>query len=89
MGKLSASMLAVVIAATHGGGVLVRSVHGYWTTPDCPLSEKPDWTGQRIPVWFTRQATVDALVKRGELEVTKRANGEAVEVRIPGALVCG
>jgi len=84
MAKLSPSMEAVMLEVRRNGGTLVRVIHGYWTWPGCPLVEKADWTGHRNPRWFTRLATVNALVARGELTVTRRANGEAIEVRISG-----
>lgn len=84
MSKLTPNMQDVLEKARANGGTLVRVVHGYWTWPDCPLMAAPDWTGNHLPTWFVKLATIDALVKRGELEVTTRANGEAVEVRLPG-----
>lgn len=84
MAKLTPTMQDVLEKARANGGTLVRVVHGYWSWPDCPTMAEPDWTGNHLPTWFVKLATIDALVKRGELEVTTRANGEAVEVRVPG-----
>lgn len=84
MNRLSPTMQAVLEKIRANGGSLVRVVHGYWTWPGCPTAAEPDWTGNHLPTWFVKLATIDALVKRGELEVTKRANGEPVEVRLPG-----
>ncbi|MBY0395649.1 MAG: hypothetical protein K2X91_04150 [Thermoleophilia bacterium] len=84
MAKLSPSMTAVLEVIRANGGTLVRVTHGYWTWPDCPVKPEKDWTGVQNPVWFTRLATIEALVKRGELEITRRANGEPLEAQIPG-----
>lgn len=82
MTKLTPKMREVLEKAQAKGGILIRSTHNYWTWPGCPLEAEPDWTGNHLPCWFVKPATINALVTRGVLEVMKRANGEAAEVRV-------
>jgi hypothetical protein len=85
--RLSPTMSAVLEVMKANGGTFVRAVHTYWTWPGCPTHSTPDWTGAHLPTYIAKQQTIDALVRLEVLEVTRRSNGEAVEVRIRGALV--
>lgn len=80
MGKLSQPMTAVMGGAREKGGTLVLEGGRYWTWPGCPAMEGRSG----VPAWFATRETVNALIRTGHLEVTRRANGLAVEVRVAG-----
>lgn len=78
MARISPTMkTALEVIAAAGGTFILNG--GFWTPP-----------GHVGPRRVVGTGTVEALVRSGELEVTRRANGIAVEVRLPGAEVaCG
>lgn len=68
---LSAAMAEALGTAIEHGGKLERHAGGYWTWPKCPR------TGSTFPylTWWAGTSTIEALVKRGELEYTGYRDG--------------
>jgi hypothetical protein len=78
---------ALDVCKARGGGTLERWDGGFWTWPGCPRKPAPvtvQYGVFPVPEWWVGWTTVEALVTRELLVVSKRNDrGFAVEVRTP------
>ena len=66
MSVLTPTMKNVLATAMRHGGTLERHQGGYWSYQGCRL-----YPHNGAPEWYASTPTVEALVKRGEMEYSK------------------
>lgn len=80
MTQLTPTQQDLVRRVREGGGLIERRPGGFWTLPGMK-----DWDDRPgVPRWYQATGTVQALAKRGVLEVTKTAGNPpfAVEYKL-------